>query len=191
MWQIFIIICSDVVEDRLIDSTNRKFFNQSFFFFLNKAFSVSRQLSSFSQVIIPVQNGRMKIIQWNYSRLATIAWAKQECNDYYSIFHLFAHVGLGVLLNDPFGESIASISIPLSLSLSFDLSLPNQKKFLNRSIGECRAARVMDRFPISKSKYETRWNALISSVQVFVSMNVPQILTPWQTPSRDYVIIET
>lgn len=77
-----------------------------------------------------------------------------------------------------FGESIASISIPLSLSLSFDLSLPNQKKFLNRSIGECRAARVMDRFPISKSKYETRWNALISSVQVFVSMNVPQILTP-------------
>lgn len=80
---------------------------------------------------------------------------------------------------------------PLSLSLSFDLSLPNQKKFLNRSIGECRAARVMDRFPISKSKYETRWNALISSVQVFVSMNVPQILTPWQTPSRDYVIIET
>lgn len=121
MWQIFIIICSDVVEDRLIDSTNRKFFNQSFFFFLNKAFSVSRQLSSFSQVIIPVQNGRMKIIQWNYSRLATIAWAKQECNDYYSIFHLFAHVGLGVLLNDPFGESIASISIR-SLCLCLSIS---------------------------------------------------------------------
>ena len=51
------------------------------------------------------------------------------------------HVGLGVLLNDPFGESIASISIPLSLSLSFNLLLPNQKKFLNGSISVRRVAK--------------------------------------------------
>lgn len=132
----------------------------------------------------------MKIIQWNYSRLATIAWVKQECNDYYSIFHLFVHVGLGVLLNDPFGESIASISIPLSFLFVFQ-SLATQSKEIPQRIHWCVQSCKGDG---STSDFEIELrntallSALIPSVQVFVSMNVPQILNfSWQMPSRDYV----
>lgn len=166
-------------RSKIFQTFNRFFKTKPRFFCIETTFFV------FITVIIPVQN-RMKIIQWNYSRLATIAWAKQECNDYYSIFHLFVHVGLGVLLNDPFGESIASISLSLSRSLSslsFNLSLPNQKKFLNESIGvlELQGWWIDFRFRNRSTKHRVAiWNALISSVQVFVSMNVPQILTPWQ-----------
>lgn len=154
-------------DNRVNESKIFQTFNCFFFKTKPRFFCIETTFFVFITVIIPVQN-RMKIIQWNYSRLATIAWAKQECNDYYSIFHLFVHVGLGVLLNDPFGESIASISLSLSRSLSslsFNLSLPNQKKFLNESIGvlELQGWWIDFRFRNRSTKHRVAiWNALIS-----------------------------
>lgn len=74
-----------------------------------------------------------------------------------------------------------SFSFPLSFLFVFQ-SLATQSKEIPQRIHWCvRVARVMDRLPISKSKCETPCCYLeCANFQVFVSMNVPQILTPWQ-----------